>query len=136
MIPQQMHIKIHNCFRVTVSPNWKQGLRNNINQHILFVKSGSGKYIFEDGEEILEKGKIIYVSSYCPHDTWHDVRNPLVITGLRFGFYDNITNKVLKLPCDPFYISFNTDDIEFYDKLCSNINNSYYFIDNYSSQLL
>lgn len=136
LIPNKMHIKIHGCFRLTVLPDWKREPQNNNDQHILFVKSGNGKYFFKDDEEILEKGKLIYVSSSCPHTVWHDNENPPVITGLRFGYYDNFNNQLITLPCSPLHISINVDDVEFYDRLCSNINNNYYFIDNHTSQIL
>lgn len=116
--------------------NWKHAEQNNQDQHILFVKSGKGKYFFKDHEEILERGKIVYISNGLPHHAWHDEQNPLVITGLRFNFCSTSDEQIYPIPCAPFFISTQIQDVVFYDELVAKINTYYYSIHQQVSQLL
>ncbi|MCT4545161.1 MAG: AraC family transcriptional regulator [Vallitalea sp.] len=133
LIPHTLYIDITGCYRLKVQPNWKAEPQKNKNQHILFVKSGYGEYIFGQKKIPLEPGRLVFISSHCIHHAWHDKDNPLVITGLRFELLSAATD--LPYQPEPFYLSVKINNIPYYDQIFASINQSFFLTNKPSHQL-
>mgnify|MGYP000330225662 CR=1 FL=1 len=107
-IPETNHIKLHGSFNVLTPPKWKQEFQDNHDQHLLFVRSGEGRYCFHDEVIELKRGVIAFVSNNCIHKAEISIDNPLNILPMRFGFYCNKSGNQIKVD-EPFYLSINTD---------------------------
>lgn len=128
-----LRINLTGSYRVNTPDDWKITPQINDNQHILFVKAGYGKYVFEDYEFPLEPGSLIYVSSGCKHFAVHDPSNPLVIHGLRFSLVDH--DLVDQRPIPPFSFGFKTRDMTAINKAMSEIDFALYRHNSIEKQL-
>lgn len=125
--PHTYHFKLNGTYKLITPPLWKQDIQNNTDQHLLFVKNGKGKYIFDNSEVNLYRGIIIYVSDHCIHRAINDEKEPLEIISLRFDIYDNRINEIISVD-RPFIAFIMPDDIlksgikfhKFYEDINSN----------------
>ncbi|OGV40031.1 MAG: hypothetical protein A2020_06030 [Lentisphaerae bacterium GWF2_45_14] len=94
LFPEKCHLKVHNCFNVKVSESWGFQERENEDMHMIYVKGGRGFYFLRGQEEILEKGKLIFLTSGFPHSAGnlHGLPLPQIIP-VRFGLYSNSDGK-------------------------------------------
>ncbi len=98
--PEKYHFRLHKCFNVTVRERWGFSERTVNDLHLIYVKGGRGFYKLEDKTEILEKGKVIFLSNGFRHSSGHYHRAPYPrIIPVRFGVYSNATGQ---LAGDPF----------------------------------
>lgn len=81
-------LKMHGSFRYPVYSGWKASTRQNHDLHLLYIRDGKGKYIMEDGDEIiLEKGVFFMNTPGIMYRGEVEEEQPLEICGIRFGLY-------------------------------------------------
>jgi len=125
-VPQRSYFKVHGSYQLVVPRGWKQTEQINEDMHLLFVRKGSGTYFFEGREESLHRSKIVFVSSGLKHFAWHDEKDPLHISALRFGLYEHDTQKMSKQLANPFFAAIMPGDIEKYERLFNELNEIYH----------
>mgnify|MGYP006291263337 CR=1 FL=1 len=121
-LPLENHFQIHQSFNVRrVPPSW--GFRDRVNSdyHIIFVRGGRGSYFLNGREELLFRGKIIFVSDGLKHTAIQNVFAPLSIIPIRFGLYYNPTGSQLFSFTLPFSISFIPEEIDTFESLFSQL---------------
>lgn len=113
-VPIEYHFQVHDACYVKVDPEWGIQRRMNNDLHLVLVKSGHGTYILNKTNEVLERGKVVFVSSCFPHSSFQDKNNPPVIIPLRFGLHDNRTGKSVEQPTSPFAFGVFVSDLQRY----------------------
>jgi AraC family transcriptional regulator, activator of mtrCDE len=111
-VPKECYLKIHTSNNITVPASWLIEKRYINDFHLLFVRGGHGYYIL-DGQEIeLKRGQVAFVGGGAYYAGKQDFSNLLQIIPIRFGFYNNQTNKQLEPLSDSLYYSYNTKNTE------------------------
>lgn len=121
-VPQKSYFKVHGSYQLIVPSGWKQNEQVNEDLHMLFVRKGCGTYFFEDGKETLHRSKIVFVSSGLKHWAWHDEKDPLHISALRFGLYEHDTQQMSNQLANPFFAAIMPGDIPKYERLFNELN--------------
>jgi AraC-like DNA-binding protein len=117
-IPLENHFQIHQSFNVhQTPPSWGFKDRVNSDYHIIFVRGGRGSYFLEGREELLFRGKIIFVSDGLAHTAIQNTFAPLSIIPIRFGLYYNSTGSQLFHFTEPFSLAFIPEDIPAFENL-------------------
>ena len=120
-------IRLHGSFRFPVYPGWKSGLQVQEDMHILYVRGGEGRYTMEDGTVIpLRRGSLAFISDRYPYWSSHELDNPLVIHGLRFGLYRRDNERETFRAPSPFYCYVKVPDHRYYDTLTYHIHGLYH----------
>ncbi|MFB9276485.1 helix-turn-helix domain-containing protein [Cohnella cellulosilytica] len=109
-VPYRCHFRIHHFHDVTVPPSWHiEENRRNQDLHLLFVKGGHGYYWLEGEEEPLHSGKIIFVSHAFGHSARPVLSDLPSIMPMRFGIYDNESNRMVNLFDHPFCMVYSPE---------------------------
>lgn len=105
-IPHKAHICLDVCNDFVLPEDWGFENRINTNYHMAFIKSGKGSYILGNKTELMEKGKIVFVSSgYC-HSRTLNPENLPHITLIRFSIIDNLLQEPVIPKTEPFSFSY------------------------------
>jgi len=96
LFPEKCHLRLHRCFNTNANENWGFEERGNEDFHMIYVKGGKGFYTLKGSTEVLEKGKLIFISPGFRHSAGQFRRRPYPkIIPVRFGLYSNSTGKDL-----------------------------------------
>ncbi|MFZ2655206.1 MAG: AraC family transcriptional regulator [Victivallales bacterium] len=106
VIPLKHHFRVHWCYNLIVSPNWKIAPRVIDDMHLLFVKGGSGTYLVDGVEEKLSRGKVIFIPPGVEHSGWQHPASPPEIIPVRFHVYTNEGIRPVPNACPPSAIAF------------------------------
>ncbi len=121
LMPETCWIRMHGSFRYPVYPGWKEGNQIQEDMHLLYVRGGEGCYIMEGGEVLpLGRGSLVLISHDFPYHAAHRSDRPLLISGLRFGFYRHGQSGMYRGP-KPFYICDRVVDAAHYDEMTGKI---------------
>jgi len=121
-IPLENHFQIHQSFNVRqVPPSWGFKDRVNSDYHVVFVREGRGSYFINGVEELIFRGKIVFVSDGVSHSAVQNTFAPLGIIPIRFGLYYNQTGSQLFNYTNPFSFSFIPENIDKYENLFSQL---------------
>jgi len=115
-VTNKYHLKIHSGCNVKVPPLWQIEKRYIQDYHLLFVRGGNGYYNLDGHEVKLKRGQVVFVGGGAYYEGKQDFSSPLMITPIRFGFYDNDNKEQLKAFSDSLcytYKSINPDELEF-----------------------
>ncbi len=88
-IPLQANLRVHTCFRLTVSPDWRIVGRENPDLHLLLVCGGHGEYTVRGRRIELRRGVLVFVGSGVFHSSSADPDDLPQIIPIRFGLYGN-----------------------------------------------
>lgn len=88
MLAERFSFRINRMFNSTVHSHWGFTDRVNMDQHLIYVKSGLGFYIIEGKNVPLVKGQLIFVSRGTKHSAGFDRTNNPGIIPIRFSLYD------------------------------------------------
>lgn len=103
-IPKQYHIKLHKTVRINNIEKWRLPHRTIDDFKLAYIRNNGACYILDGNKVEMQKGQLILISPALYHNA-QMTDTSFSMLSIRFGFYDNITNDYIKIPCKPFYLT-------------------------------
>ena len=122
----ELRLIMHGSFRFPVYPEWKKAPQLQDDMHLLYIRGGEGRYIMQDGTTVpLVRGSLVIVSNDVEYRAEHNLLDPPLISGFRFGLYlGKAPGRMYKSA--PFYSFVAAEDCERYDAMASAVHAAFH----------
>lgn len=96
-MPRENYFKVNQCYNLHVNSSWHIDNRIKRDLFIVYIRSGSGKYIIDGHEILMSKGKIVFIGNDVKHSIRVDKIDTPSFISIHFGIFNNLSKKLVNM---------------------------------------